>query len=130
MAYLPSEYHRRVFKLRRLYIDPKLWPQGVPFANLSTLTGRQLIKLHAAVSNCRFKFSQVSDKMLRDHVSDPAGVLPTAFIEELGLSYPGRCDQKKSRFDVNNKPVSNKRRLRTKGAITPKRIPDDSDRDS
>ncbi|TFK91259.1 hypothetical protein K466DRAFT_515642 [Polyporus arcularius HHB13444] len=121
----PPRYHRCVYIGRRIHLI--LWPAGVPFRNLSTLTKAQLSKLLVALKKRgrgAVRFVDVTDEEAAAHARDVEGVIPGAYeAADIGIGHPGRSDIKKSRFK-NGKPVSKKRKLRTKGAITPKRVED------
>ncbi|RPD58333.1 hypothetical protein L226DRAFT_614441 [Lentinus tigrinus ALCF2SS1-7] len=125
--YEGNYYHRFVYMRRRIRIDR--WPDAVPFRNLSDLTEAQLILLLDALKKRgkgAVRFVDVSDAEAAAHARDVEGVLPGVYKQSaIGLGHPGRSDVKKSRFK-NGKPVSKGRKLRTKGAITPKYV-DDSD---
>ena len=128
MWYDLKYYHSRIFIRRRIKLIH--WPAGVPFRNLSRLTEPQITVLHDALKKGgknSIQFVDVSDEEASAHACDPLGVAPGRVDEsDITLGHPGRNDVKRSRLK-NGKPVSKGRKLRTKGAITPKFIDDAMD---
>ncbi|KAI0683611.1 hypothetical protein C8T65DRAFT_830371 [Cerioporus squamosus] len=124
--YDPALYHAHVYMRRRIRLIR--WPAGVPFRNLSRLTQSQLILLLAALKKRgrgAVRFVDVTDAEAAAHVRDVEGVAPGACdAGDIGRGHPGRSDVKKSRLK-DGKPISKGRKLRLKGAITPKWVDDD-----
>ncbi|PIL29400.1 hypothetical protein GSI_09452 [Ganoderma sinense ZZ0214-1] len=118
MRFTARGFHDYVFKRWRLVLPG--WPRHILFQNLSYLRKAEVLELLELLENGRLRFEEVDEDEYYAHTNDIKGVAPGQF-KRIGNAHPGRCDNKKSRFNKETgEPVSCTRKLRLSGAKTPK----------
>ncbi|KAI0759264.1 hypothetical protein BD413DRAFT_617889 [Trametes elegans] len=124
MCWTRLAFHEYVFVRRRVRLLG--WPSTVPFQNLGALPLATLKRLHRRWCHKQLRFVRVGEDELAAHRRDPDATAP-------GKCVPGpplrvRDDIKTSRFDPEKgEPVSDRRKLRTRGAISAKYVEDSDD---
>ncbi|KAI0630918.1 hypothetical protein C8Q77DRAFT_1130087 [Trametes polyzona] len=129
MWWTRNRLHHTLFVERRVRLEG--WPEDLPFQSLHKLTMKTLINLERLRSMKILRLVRVEDDgEYYSCARDPSLTVPGPADEgDSGMPNSGRDDIKKSRFDpVTGKPISRKRKLRVRGAITPKFV-DDEDHD-
>ncbi|KAI0349998.1 hypothetical protein OH77DRAFT_1431485 [Trametes cingulata] len=119
MRWTMLAYHQYVYVRRRAKLVG--WPKDIPFTNLSSLNKPVLLALLRRWRKGALRFLPVTETELMENARHPELVSPGMCSH--GPPLVCRDDIKCSRFDkTTGEPVSKNRRLRTKGATTPKVI--------
>ncbi|KAI0364275.1 hypothetical protein BV20DRAFT_1116465 [Pilatotrama ljubarskyi] len=122
MHWTMKTYHKYVYVRRRAQLVG--WPKTLPFKNLSKLNKSVLLALQRRWREKTLRFVRITEDEAMKNARHPERVVPGRC--EQGPPLICRNDIKKSRFDkTTGEPVSKKRRLRIKGATTPKVIDQD-----
>ena len=103
MRWTVKDYCAHVYLKHRLKLVK--WPEDVPFANLSKITGKARIsRLHALWTDGVMRFEPVSNPEFDAAMLDPLCAAPSALHDGIPPRST-RCDVKKRRYRPRSNPL-------------------------